>query len=68
MAICIRGHYGTRDPKDKSAKRAKEVQGNWKEYRKDLAHGRTHNRKDQKKAIKELYGEGVAPSPGERRK
>lgn len=68
MAICIKGHYGTSDVKDKSAKRAKEVQENWKEYRKDLASGRTYSRKNQKKAIRELYGEGIAPSQEERKK
>lgn len=68
MAICIKGHYGTRDPKDISAKRAREVKENWREYRRDLAQGKTHSRESQKKAIRELYGEGVGPLPEEFKK
>lgn len=68
MAICIKGHYGTRHPKDVSARRAQEVQENWHEYRKDVTNGVVHKRKSQKKAIKQLYGEGMTPSAEELKK
>ena len=60
MAICIKGHYGTRDKKDKSARFTKELSGEWQAYSKDLQRGVVHKKPDQLRAIKELHGVGMA--------
>ena len=60
MAICIKGHYGTRDKKDKGARAKESIRQDWKEYSKDLQRGVVHKKPSQIKAIKELHGEGMA--------
>lgn len=60
MAICIKGHYGTRDKKDKSARLTKALEEEWHEYSKDLQRGVVHKRRSQLEAIRELRGEGMA--------
>ena len=59
MAICIKGHYGTRDKKDKGARVKESIKQDWKEYSKDLQRGVVHKKPNQIKAIKELHGEGM---------
>ena len=60
MAICIKGHYGTRDKKDKSARMDIGIKEDWREYSKDLQRGVVHTKARQLKAIRELRGEGMA--------
>ena len=60
MAICIKGHYGTNDKRDKSARATESIKQDWKEYSKDLQRGVVHKKSNQLKAIKELHGEGMA--------
>lgn len=60
MAICIKGHYGTNDKKDKSARANQGIKEDWREYSKDLQRGVVHKRPNQLRAIKELHGEGMA--------
>lgn len=60
MAICIKGHYGTRDKRDKGARFRKELSEEWQAFSKDLQRGVVHKKPNQLRAIKELYGEGMA--------
>ena len=59
MAICIKGHYGTNDKKDKSARFSKKLSEEWQAYSKDLQRGVVHKKSNQLRAIKELHGEGM---------
>ncbi|GAG31855.1 unnamed protein product, partial [marine sediment metagenome] len=56
MAVCIKGHYGTRDKKDKGARAKESIRQDWAEYSKDLQRGVVHKKPNQIKAIKELHG------------
>lgn len=59
MAVCIRGHYGTRDKADKSARFTKRLEAEWHDYSKDLQRGVVHKKRSQLEAIRELRGEGM---------
>ena len=60
MAICIKGHYGTRDKKDKGARANQRIKEDWREYSKDLQRGVTHKKASTLKTIQELRGVGMA--------
>ena len=60
MAICIKGHYGTRDKKDKGARMNAGIKEDWREYSKDIQRGVVHKKAKQLRAIRELHGEGMA--------
>lgn len=60
MAICIKGHYGTRTRADKAARANERIKEDWKAYSKDRAKGIVHTKSSQLKAIKELHGVGMA--------
>ncbi len=60
MTICIKGHYGTRDKKDKGARFRKELSEEWQSYSKDIQRGVVHRKPSQLEAIRELHGEGMA--------
>ena len=60
MAICIKGHYGTRTKADRAARANERIKEDWKAYSKDLQRGVVHKKSSQLRAIKELHGVGMA--------
>lgn len=60
MAICIKGHYGTNDKRDKAARANERIKEDWRAYSKDLQRGVIHKKPNQLRAIKELHGVGMA--------
>jgi len=60
MAICIKGHYGTRDKRDKAARANQSIEEDWRGYRVDKSRGVVHKKHNQLKTIRELHGEGMA--------
>ena len=60
MAICIKGHYGTRDKADKAARVNAGITEDWKDYSKDKMRGVVHKKRKQLEAIRELEGVGMA--------
>ena len=60
MAICIKGHYGTNDKRDKAARANEGIKEDWKALSRDLQRGVVHKKPNQLRAIKELHGEGMA--------
>ena len=60
MAVCIKGHYGTRDKADKHARFTKRLTEEWHDYSKDLQRGVVHKKRSQRAIIKELQGVGMA--------
>ena len=59
MAICIKGHYGTRDKADKHARFTNRLKEELREYSKDLKRGVVHKKRSQKETIRELQGVGM---------
>ena len=60
MAICIKGHYGTRDKADKGARFAQRLKEELHDYSKDLQRGVVHKKRSQIMTIRELDGVGMA--------
>ncbi len=60
MAICIKGHYGTNDKRDRAARANQGIKEDLKEYSKDIQRGVVHKKAGQLRTIKELRGVGMA--------
>lgn len=60
MSICIKGHYGTRDKADKSARFTQRLKEELHDYSKDLQRGVVHKKRSQRITIRELQGVGMA--------